>query len=393
MKTYTLLTFALALSASTSAQQLLVNDGFAGLFVESDAPSPLYPGGAAALPGPSNAYPHFAFLPPVPALVPTGAVSIDSTTGATWYTDGVTIATTPNSRYAGPPPVPPFPIPPLLGGPLTGMALDPVAGILWITDGVGIAGITPAPPGLPIVPPFAIAAPTGPLTGLEWDPITGTLWACDLFGAAYNFAPITGALVGPVIPPGAAPAPVTGITVDKTGTAPLGVRSVFLCGPGIIVDVMTGAAAPSFAGMEVGMTFHPAPSIAPFAGAAACPCPSPGYAVGQGLLGPSTTGNPAFGVDVTGLPPGTIAIMAFDFAPVAAPVLVNGIGCPFQLNFGSAIGFGVLSDPFGTASFPFSLAGYPPGLTMYIQNVYYCPADPVLGIGITPVNQVVISAP
>ncbi|MCA8942415.1 MAG: hypothetical protein KDB80_07610, partial [Planctomycetes bacterium] len=385
------ISLALALAGSIGAQQLLVNDGGIGAFVEVDAPSPLYPGGAVA--GPSNVYPHAPFLPPLPALVPTGAVSIDTTTGATWYTDGAVITTVQNSRYGGPPPVPPFPGPAVMGL-LTGMALDPVAGILWVTDGVAVAGIAPAPPGPMLVPPFGIAAPVaGPLTGLEWDPITGTLWACDMFGGAYNFFP-GGALAGPVIAPGPVPAPVSGITVDKSGNAPLGLRSVFLCGPGAIVDVMTGFVMPTFAGLECGMTYHPAPSVFPPGGAGACPCASPGYAVGQALLGPATTGNPAFGVNVTGLPPGMIAIMAFDFAPYNPlfPV-VNGIGCPFGLNFGSAFGFGTLADPFGNATFPFSLAGYPPGLTLYIQNIYGCPADPVLGIGITPLNQVVISAP
>ncbi len=380
------------LAATTSAQNLVVHDAAAATFWEGAGVSPLYPGAGV----PINVYPAIPPLPPGPiGFAPPGAVSIDSTNGMTWFSNGPFIANTPHNAYpAGAPVFAPFPAPPVLGaGMVMGMAIDPVAGILWLTDGFVVAGVVPVPGGPVVVPPFApFFGGLPPLSGLEWDPITGTLWAVDIGGIAYNFMPGGAPVGGPFPPPMPLPGPATGITIDKSGLAMPGMpRSVYVTGGGMVVDIFTGVPFPSFGGpMDVGITYHPAPSPMP----AGAPCACPSYAMGQVLRGPMTAGNPNFGVDLVGLAPNNIVIFAFDFAGFnpAFPML-NTVGCPFGLNFATAIGFGALADAAGTAALPISLVGIPAGFQFYMQYVAACPGDAALGIVITPLYQVRVSAP
>ncbi len=121
-------------------------------------------------------------------------------------------------------PIPaPIPFPPgflgAIGGPVTGIAIDPAAGIMWVMSIPGIVvGVAPVP-GLPIlVPPFPIPFAAPPMAGLEWDGATGTLWAVDVTGVAYNFFPAGPPAGPPVFPAFPFPGPAGDIAIDKMGT-------------------------------------------------------------------------------------------------------------------------------------------------------------------------------
>lgn len=376
-----------ALSAAAPAQTLVVGDPAGAPFAELIGQSPLYPGMAP----PVNAYPQAPPLPSVPGLVPVGAVTVDGTNGLTWYTDGVTIATTPYNGYPiAPPIVPPYPAV-LFGGPITGMALDPVGGVLWMTDGILVAGFPPGAPGAPpVVPPFAPIAPVpfGALTGLDWDPLTGTLWACDIAGVCINFVPGGPPAGPPLMAPGGGP--FTGIAIDKTGNAPLGVRPLYVAGAGLVIEAGTGAAAPIPFPMAMGLSYNPVPAAAP----SPAPCPCPGMPIGLQLRGPMITGNPAFGVDMTGLAPGQLTLVIFDYAFNPAFPMVNGVGCPLGFVFGSPF-LGTrfaFANAAGVAASPFNLTGVPVGLNLYVQIGTTCAADPV-GVVLSPLYQFIVSAP
>jgi hypothetical protein len=188
------------------------------------------------------------------------------------------------------------------------------------------------------------------------------------------------------------PGPATGITIDKTSLAMPGApRSVYVTGGGMIQDLSTGAAFPTFgAGLEVGLSFHPAPSSMPPGG----PCACPNFAMGHALRGPMTTGNPNFGVDLVGLPPFAPVGFVFDLGFNPAFPLINGLGCALGLNLLSPtiIVIGGVANGAGVAALPISLVGIPPGASIYMQYVTFCPADPVLGLILTPLYQVMVSS-
>ena len=73
-----------------------------------------------------------------------------------------------------------------LGIPVTGIAIDPVLGIMWMTSVPGaVIGVAPIPGTPVIVPAFVPAVPFGaPVSGLDWDSISGSLFSalCTLLG-------------------------------------------------------------------------------------------------------------------------------------------------------------------------------------------------------------------
>ena len=389
-----------ALSALTvTSQNLIINDAPTSSFNEVAAVSPMFPGGGPL----ANTYGHAPALPP-PAGPLAGAVTIDTMSGETWYTDGFTLAVMNHNAYRVRtlPAITMFPAPSPAGPagpPLTGMALDPITNTLWVTDGTWIGGAVPVPPPPPPAPPvtwnvppapagFQITAP--PLTGLEWDSLSNSLWACDQLGFVYNFTPAPPyALMGLIPPRGPAP-PVTGISIDKTGMG-----GIYVLGAGgLIFDYSSGVAFPTAgSGQEVGLTFHPVPAAdPPGVPGGICGCPNI-PALGLRLLGPMTRGMPLFGVDVTGVAPNQLVIFGFDFGaagPAPYPV-VNGLGCGLGLTF-TSFGFSVWANAAGTATLPIPFTAAPIGTVLYMQNVTPCAADP-LGVILTPALQVVVSAP
>jgi hypothetical protein len=184
---------ALALCGAVQAQRLAayVPPLGPGVIAEIQPPVPILPAPA----GPIVIYPQ---VPPLPVLAPpAGDSTFDNALGFHWVTNGAVLAPQPTPTFPALGPVPAgFAIPgPVLaaigGGPVTGIALDAAAGILWLTGAPGVTiGCAPVPAMPVLVAPFPLAFPfQGPITGLEWDAIAGTLIACNAAGVCYRYFP------------------------------------------------------------------------------------------------------------------------------------------------------------------------------------------------------------
>jgi hypothetical protein len=158
----------------------------------------------------------------------------------------------------------------------------------------------------------------------------------------------------------------------------------------MIFDLATRVLFPSNgSGLESGLTFHPAPSPTP-----PMPSPCPNYNYAPVLRGPASTGNPRFGIDLVGLPPGNVVIYMFDFALNPAFPRINQFGCPLGVNLGAPSMFSLFgtANAAGTASLPLPLMGIPPGFLIYAQYATVCRADKA-GFVLTPLYQIAVSAP
>ena len=376
---------------SASAQRLAVFDPFGSLISELQPPTALL---AVANP-PLATYPTVPPIgPPAPFVVIPGDSTFDNLLGLHWYTDGAVLSGMPTPAWPPLGPVPPvIVIPPgllgMLGGPVTGIAIDPIGvaapgPIMYLTSAPGmIVGVTPVP-GLPVVvPPFPI--PFGlaaPVTGLEWDGTTGTLWAVDITSLAYNFTPI-GAPIGFPIPPASPPTgPAGDIAIDKIGTLnPVGLRPLYVVGGPLVFDMRDPAAVPFPAGPPgEGLAFmnHPA-EIPVLPGCEGCP----GVTTGPTAFTTSVMsgGNGGFAIGMGGLTPGlSFGVFAFKSAPAALPFpAINGVGtCPLGLTVSPTL-LMVIGGPANAAGdilLPLSLAGVPVGVALHNQNFTFCPALP-----------------
>jgi len=371
---------ALGLGPAASAQTLIGHDGFGAVALEIQTP----PAGPCAYPsgGPLvGAFPTAAILPcpfpgvTPPALVPLGDVAFDKTTDTVWVTDGFvigsyTMAGVPLSGFAMPPGA-------VLPGPLTGLGYDPVAGMLWITDGAFMAAIVPPPPpGCAL--PLAVALPVpvaAPATDIEWDPITGTLWVCDAGGIVTNVTP--GGLIGPLgaFAAGVAgcplAAPLQGIAVDTTAPATLYVTD------GIMISRMVvpaaGVPAPAPPTFFAPFACYPA-GVPPLNGLAFT---EHGITYGAGLdnsgapaptigsFGNSFVGNPGFGITLSGSVPGSIARCYYSTGTALCPSFPV-LGLPLLIFPPSALGTAIVGAG-GTATLVVPLGAVPPGVTVWMQ--------------------------
>lgn len=397
MRNLGFIAFVVALCAAPTCAQTAHVAFFGGPV--ADVPLPNAACGPTAPQLPGYGYPPQPLVAPPPA----GAYAFDHMTNLMYVSEGGTIEIFPHPLYAataapfppGPAPLPPMPCFGAGGiafpfGPITGMAMvvGPVApipaglpGVLMVTDGFCIAGLTPFPPYAVVIPPAPAMAATfaaGPLTGLEWDSMTGTLWGCDAAGFSYPLL-IGGGLAGAPVPPPAPPlGPIGGNVFDRSvaGGALYNTDGVFLypvvpAGPPIPLPPGTGVVGP-----VIGATYVAEPVTL----GGACGCATPGAPTAftdtttAGLTGIPIT------VGMTGGPPGAPAWLAIDFA-CAGPTTF-GV-CSWWLPLAPAFLFGPFPlDATGAVGVPF--APLPPlvGTTFYAQFAYACPLSPV-GLGFT----------
>ncbi|HEX6810177.1 MAG TPA: hypothetical protein VF384_01015, partial [Planctomycetota bacterium] len=386
MRTDTLVLFAgLALLGNATAQRLATYSTAGAGFGEHQPPTAVLP---AALP-PVAGYPTVPVMPVVPPappfFMPNGDSTFNNMTGVHWVTNGLVMAQQPTPTFPPLAPIlPPFPIPPavlaaIAGGPVTGIAINPVLGVMYLCGQAGpIVGVAPVP-GMPIlVPPFPIPFPTGPITGLEWDGITGTLWAVDAPGVCFNFLPGGAPGAPPIAPAIALVAPTGDVAIDKTGSLnPFGLRSLYVAAGPVLVDVNTPAPVffPSGPPLPNGLAFIDHPASVPPVGT--CLCPGTGFPT-QATSSVMSSGNGAFALSNGGFPPGWPVVFIFDgvFSPVFIPFPPSG--CPLGLVPGSPsmITFLVVANPAGIATLPIPLF-YPVGTgPLYNQNLSLCPTDP-----------------
>jgi hypothetical protein len=382
---------ALLLAQLAMAQRVTTYDPLGPGFAESQPPTALLP---APLP-PLFFYPPAPLLPPAPALAaPPGDSTFNDVTGLNLYTNGLLVAVSPTPNYppAGPL-LPPFAIAPpvigAIGGPATGIAIDPAAGILWLVSGPGIViGVAPVPAMPILVPPFPVPFPTGPITGLEWDGMTGQLLACDIAGIVYPFFP-PGVPAGPPFPPPFLPGPAGDVAIDKSGQLnAAAVRPVYVVLGPMILDVSFPAAIPfpSAMPMPVGLAYQPyAASNMPGVTCACVPLTGPTLFA----PGPMTAGNLAYGIGVGGVAPGQFVLFGFDFGFNPAFPFLNLLGCGigFWIPSPTLVTGAAFANAAGNALFALPL-GVPPGFgPIYNQNFTFCAADPA-GFVATPMQSI-----
>ncbi|MGE3171910.1 MAG: hypothetical protein AB7O97_04740 [Planctomycetota bacterium] len=365
--------------------------------IEFQPPSPVLP--ALTPPTSYPTVPGFP-IPPGIALSP-GDATFDGLTNSIWFSDGYSLAAMPSPSFSGGGlAVPAFPIAPSVlsavgGGPVTGLAIDPVGGVLWMTGLPGIVvGVAPVP-GTPIVvPPFSLAFPTGQISGLDYDAPTGTFYACDVTGMVYPFVP-GGLAAGPAIGRHPLiPSVLADVAIDRTGAVnAAGVRPIYVCaGPAIGDVTMPQSSAPRLRSVfPSGLAFLPLPANNMPGGT----CPCSGVAPAFSAAAPMVAGNPSFGLTIGGLPPGTPALLAYDAAFNPAYPLINATGCGLGLLPGSAtlVSSFTVAGTGGLAAWPLPLVSLPPGLgPVFAQGLVPCTSDPA-GFTLTTTQQIFVCGP
>ena len=375
-----------------------------GVIAELQPPTPLLP---APLP-PLVVYPTAPALPalPGPVAVAPGDSTFDNAVGLHWYTNGAIMAAMPTPTFAPLAPAPaPFPIPAAVlgaigGGPVTGIALNPIGvgplgPIMYLTGAPGIViGVAPVP-GMPVlVPAFPVPFLAGPITGLEWDGATGTLYACDAAGICYNFLPGGAPVAPPIVPPIGLPAPAGDVAIDKTlRPNPAGLRPLYVVAGPMVLDVNDPLPMPFASGLAApqGLAFLDHPAANPPIGT--CICPGTTFPT-QFTRSVMSMGNAGFGIGMGGMPPGWPVLFVFDVA-VFNPAFpwINTVGCGLGILLGSPsiVTFGGVADGLGNAMLPLPLV--PPVFALgtgpfYNQNATLCPTDPALGLVITPMQTI-----
>jgi len=393
---------ALLLAPVMSAQTVLAVDNTIGVIHEFTAA----PGGPCLAPNPFGTGCGYgaAFCPGVPPLAPLGAgtllgdIADDPITDRTWVTDGRVIV-----EFAGDPacggvctPIRDFfaPIPPG-AGPVTGMgcsatgSLGP-APVLWLTDGVMIWGATPPAAvcgaATIVFGPCPVPTVLVPATDLSWDGGLGVLWVSGATG-----------LVMPVSMPGCAPAappvsavacglgtPLTGIAYDTSTPNFTGQpRSAFVTDGNVVayMNLATGLAAPP--------TFHapvpctPAPSL--LSGLALAQrgveYAKPRIAAHLTSFGQSSTPGPSFGLQVTGVPPGTNSWLVLNFNLPGPGFLcppLPGLGTFFHVDPGApalTLFFAGLGPGCNAIPLPIP-AATPVGVRVFAQMFFVPPGGP-----------------
>lgn len=367
----------------SEAQSLYGLDGAGSIIVEASGP----PAGPCPAPnGPfMSAFPTFVpfacptvFAAGPPPGVILGDVAVNVVTDTIWATDGFTTTEYTRAGVA----LNSFPLMPGFGL-LTGLGMDSMAGILWITDGFVAMGIFPPPaPGCGAVaavavPPFPAPGP-GPVTDIEWDPVTGSLLFCDVFGVVSNVFP--GGGVGPFGAFPVAPGPCGLIPVLQglaVNTAyPFGPTSFYVTDGFMVAHLLPG-------GGPAPATFYSPfpcfPTLGPLLGLAFAARALP-FGIGSDTSGfgvptigsvlETITPNPGFVTTVTGAAPLSPAFLFIGLlGPICPPFTVAGLSVYLSPAGISSLGVTV-TDAFGSATFATPIPPFlPPGLFASLEWV------------------------
>lgn len=391
----------LPLLSPLAAQRLAAYGPGNGAIVELQPPMNALQAVPAAIP-PVLGYATVPILPAMPAF---GDSTYDNVLGHHWFSDGLSLAAMPSPTIPPVGPVPPaVPISPavllITGGPVTGIAFDAVAGIMFLCGPVGpVVGVAPTPAMPIVVPPFAIPWVTGPIAGLDWDGATGTLLAVDVAGIVFTFFPGGGPVGAPVAPPFPLAAPAGDVAIDRTlRTNPAGFRPLYVAYGGSVVDIMDPQPTVFSAGplATEGLAFLNFPAANP--PNSTCLCPGTTYPGPLFTTGPMTVGNAAFGLGHGGLPPGFPMLFVFEVTGLSnlSYPWINAVGCGLGLVPGSPglIPVGVTADGAGNAILPLGLVGptLPLGTALYLQGATFCPGDPFLGLVFTALHTVYVAS-
>jgi hypothetical protein len=387
--------FLLLFCTSASAQVVYVLDGNTpGNVFHTSLPSAGYPSGIPGpWPAPPLILPNFQALgAPVPP--PAGGHAIDQLTRTVYSTDGVILTADFHPNYAPFVPPPATAAPVISGGPITGMAVDAVGGVLHMCDATSIQSFSNVYPYPPVSAPTVLTfLGSFPLTGLGFEPSTGSLWACDSIGAIYNFT-TAGVPIG-TQPVAVAPPPIGpgygGLAVSTTNGP--GAFQPWNCSSQVsgfhivitdgmnVYDALNPAATPipvPAGGNAFGLAFS-SDNQALTSPTFVCPCTGliPTATISRPLHNGS---GPAVDILLSGGPSNTPVVLMVDFCPIpgglplpAGDVLMIN---PFSPTYRT---ISAITDPFGIA-----LVSVPTGLTQGIQFsvqwYYACSLNPPLGV-------------
>lgn len=373
-----LVAFAAVATPPADAQTLYTLDGSAAVVTELSGP----PAGPCTYPdGPVvGGFPYALGSPctpgspltPGPIIPPApqgraGGMTTNALTDTVWVTDGLAVTefTAAGAPLVGWPSA-------ILPGPLTGLAFDSLAGILFMTDGVSIVGVLPGaagcvPPTIAVAPWPALPTGSPPLTGLTWDP-AGFLWGVDAAGGIWTIPPgVPGAFAFPVIPDPVCGAlgplgPMQGISLDRASLAGLaGFPPALYVTDGITIVYVAiggGPAAP---------TFYTTANCIPVAGApiSGLAYTSHGITYGKGTDPAGLVPPRAFTTGQFSSPSGpiTIELVGADPTPGTVASLALSLGAPFGAGAAcppiSGLGGNLIqvAPPFLTTLGPFPVAG------------------------------------
>jgi hypothetical protein len=344
--------------------------------------------------------PALGALPTPPASI-LGDVAVDHLKDIYFLTDGLVIeeflgslafgfGTSPLNSYA----LPVIPTGSGTLGPLTGMGFDSFTGMLWVTDGADVAGLTPATGSLICLPPF-VAVPAFPhglgagvvLTDITSDPFTGTFWVCDTAGSIHNMLPGGGFGPGGTIAAGVCgplAGPLQGIAYDLSTPAAPGLTTasavpvVYVTdGVGVVeaIDLTTGAAAaPTFTRSGGCLPLPLTTNGLAYGGRGSWwgSSPTPGPLASVWSYGHSSTPGPSFGLGVSSFTTGDPLWLAW---AVNAP---GGFLCPSIPVQGTVLHVDVFAavsglvplgtTVAGTSGYPLPVpVGAPIGTQVYLQ--------------------------
>ncbi|MFO1054776.1 MAG: hypothetical protein U1F36_21340 [Planctomycetota bacterium] len=361
------LALLLAASASLDAQQLISYlPGVAGgTFYEECAPS-----AACGTPGVPVSHSFAAPARPIVGVL-DGDVAVDDRAGVIFSTNGYGMIARnrfPRLGCVGAGALAALPFPPGMAV-IRGMAVDPAARLLLLTDGnqvftvdpgAGMATLAAFPSGLPVQ-----------LTGLCFDPaLPGEILAVTAAADVVRYQRATGAILGvtPAIyaPPGSH---AVGLAQDRTSAG--GGHVFVLHAGGEVFDHTTGALLRTLAAGRVGLAF--APDALRLPGAVACA----GATAEPRTSSLAFAGNAAFGLELCGIPAGTtfaVALIGLPSTPVSVATLPSGLlwvaGAPIALG---------VPVPAGSTSvaIPLSLAGITPPVDFDVQWGLPCAASAV----------------
>ncbi len=378
-----LMVFALSLPG----QHLIQYDTVMMSYAEAMAVSPGWPAGSP----PGAPFPGTGLL--MPMVGPVGDVTVDDMRGLAYATDGVMIEAVNLPGYAplSVPPIP-FPKPPILSGPLTGIAVDPAAGpggVLYCTDGLSFVAISASAPHVTMIPLWGTAGIPGGVVALERDPWSGLLFGVDAGGTIWNL-PV--GLSGPSFPmmgpPWAPPGLATGLAFDKS-FGPFPVTGVYVAFGPLVIEYSglpwLGTGAPIVlpgGGISNAIAFHAKAAILPGASGCALAAPTPVLATNS----PVWSGNASFAMTLSGVPAGSPLLLLVETNP-ANPLVPGGL----PMGLGGALYIDVFTSPTayvipfgampaGPLTFAANLVGAPIGLKLYVQWAFLCPGWPYLGL-------------
>jgi hypothetical protein len=244
-------------------------------------------------------------------------VSVDSYPTQLGYAANPCVGPTPGTSFAAPTPVMSSGV---AFGPVTGMCvvlsswagttIFPCEDVIFVTDGLNVLGFNPRPPNNVVVGPWAATGlnPGQILTGLEYDDLSGNLWACDSAGNTFQYS-VFGALQSSFFIN--LPLLIVGNVLDRSSCP----RQVWVTDGNLLWPVFGGPPIllnPGLGSMAFGASFSAEPVV--MRGTCGSNCyPTPIIGSTEPVAsGATATKSIAF--TLSGAPPNTFALLAFDFA-------------------------------------------------------------------------------